>query len=78
MPNRVFSGTAIAVAIGLISGLSNIGAFFAPTALGAIKQSTGSLSPGLWALGAAYCAVSAATWLFVHRAGRARDGRIDR
>jgi ACS family phthalate transporter-like MFS transporter len=59
IPLSYLSGTAAAGGIALISALGQTGGFAAPTVIGYLKQSTGSLAPGLYlvtcvlALGAA-------------------------
>lgn len=48
MPNLVFAGTAAAAAVAFINSIANLAGFAAPYLMGAIKDSTGSLSWGLW------------------------------
>ncbi|MCZ0981346.1 MFS transporter [Streptomyces diastatochromogenes] len=47
MPNRFLAGAAAAGGIALINSLGNLAGFSAPYMLGTIKDSTGSLAPGL-------------------------------
>jgi len=70
MPGRFFTGNAAAVAIALISSVANIGGFFAPTLLGAVKESTGSVAPSLWGVAALYLLASLATLIFVRQGRR--------
>ena len=52
MPNRFLSGTAAAGGVALINSIANLAGFGAPSMLGAIKTSTGLLSPGLYIVAA--------------------------
>jgi MFS family permease len=52
MPNRFLSGAAAAVGVAAINSLGNLAGFGAPTMLGAIKTATGTLSSGLYIIGA--------------------------
>lgn len=47
MPNRFLVGAAAAGGVALINSIANLAGFFAPTLLGSVKDSTGSLTPGL-------------------------------
>ncbi|MFE6734449.1 MFS transporter [Microbacterium sp. NPDC057650] len=47
MPNRFLIGAAAAGGVALINSIANLAGFFAPTLLGSLKDSTGSLAPGL-------------------------------
>lgn len=47
MPNQFLAGTAAAGGIALINSMANLAGFSAPYMLGSIKDSTGSLAPGL-------------------------------
>jgi MFS family permease len=67
MPPRVFSGTAVAVAIAFISSVSNIGNFFAPAIMGSLKQSTGTVAVGAWILAGTYLLSLLLTLLFVRQ-----------
>lgn len=52
MPNRFLSGAAAAVGVAVINSLGNLAGFGAPVMLGAIKTATGTLSSGLFIIGA--------------------------
>ena len=52
MPNRFLSGAAAAVGVAVINSIANLAGFGAPLMLGAIKTSTGLLSPGLFVIAA--------------------------
>ncbi len=52
MPNRFLSGTAAAGGVALINSIANLAGFGAPFMLGLIKDSTGSLAPGLYVVAA--------------------------
>ena len=58
LPRMVLQGTAAAGGIALINAVGNLGGFVGPSVLGAVKDATGSYSPGLYML-AAGCAVAA-------------------
>jgi MFS transporter, ACS family, tartrate transporter len=64
MPSMILTGTAAASGIAWINGIGNLGGFFGPTAVGWIKNLTGSFASGLYLL-AALALVSALTtfWL---------------
>ncbi|MDP5226734.1 MULTISPECIES: MFS transporter [Arthrobacter] len=47
MPNRFFAGAAAAGGVALINSIANLAGFGAPYMLGSLKDSTGSLAPGL-------------------------------
>lgn len=72
MPGRFFAGNAAAVAIALISSVANVGGFFAPTLLGAVKESTGSVAPSLWGVAILYLLASLATLAFIRQRRRTR------
>ncbi len=78
LPRLIMQGTAAAGGIALINAVGNLGGFVGPSALGAIRERTGSYSPalGLLALG---CMVAAFVLLRVGRptasAGDASDAR---
>lgn len=52
MPNRVLAGAAAAAGVAFINSIANLAGFAAPYLMGAIKDSTGSLSYGLWIVAA--------------------------
>ena len=52
LPGRFLAGTAAAGGVALINSIANLAGFGAPWMLGAIKTSTGSLSPGLYIVAA--------------------------
>jgi MFS transporter, ACS family, tartrate transporter len=64
MPSMILTGTAAASGIAWINGIGNLGGFFGPTAVGWVKNLTGSFASGLYLL-AALALVSALTtfWL---------------
>jgi len=76
MPGRFFAGNAVAVAIALISSVANVGAFLAPTLLGAVKESTGSVAPSLWGVAIVYLLASLATLVFIRQERRARPKTV--
>ncbi len=47
LPPMFLSGTALAGGIAFINSVGNLGGFFGPTALGKLKDSTGSYVPGI-------------------------------
>lgn len=49
-PTSRLAGASAAFAVGLINSVGNLGGFFGPTLVGAIKKSTDSFSGGLWFL----------------------------
>jgi ACS family tartrate transporter-like MFS transporter len=64
MPSMILTGSAAASGIAWINGIGNLGGFFGPTAVGWIKNLTGSFASGLYLL-AALALVSALStfWL---------------
>ena len=50
MPPMFLTGTAAAAAIAWINSIGNLGGFFGPWYVGAIKDATGSFSGGLYGL----------------------------
>jgi nitrate/nitrite transporter NarK len=52
-PTAFLSGAAAAAGIAIINSLGNLGGFVAPFGFGIIKEQTGSVVPGLFALAAA-------------------------
>jgi D-galactonate transporter len=54
IPQDYLSGTGAAGGIALISSLGQLGSFFSPTLIGWIKQSTGRIDNGLYALAALF------------------------
>jgi MFS transporter, ACS family, tartrate transporter len=65
MPSMILTGTAAASGIAWINGIGNLGGFFGPTAVGWIKNLTGSFASGLYLL-AALALVSALTTLWLN------------
>jgi len=53
MPTALLSGTAAAVGVAAINSIGNLGGFFGPYAIGALRSSTGSFRQGLLVVGAA-------------------------
>ncbi len=51
VPSAMFTGTAAAAAIALINSIGNLGGYLGPTLIGNAKESTGSYSAGILALG---------------------------
>ena len=52
MPLGLFAGTAAAFGVAAINSIANLAGFFAPTFLGYMKETTGTLSVGLLAVAA--------------------------
>jgi nitrate/nitrite transporter NarK len=52
LPPRFLTGTAAAAGVALINAIGNLGGYIGPFAVGAIKNATGELSPGLHFLAA--------------------------
>jgi len=53
MPTALLSGTAAAVGVAAINSIGNLGGFFGPYTIGALRNSTGSFKQGLLVVGAA-------------------------
>jgi ACS family tartrate transporter-like MFS transporter len=53
IPPMLLGGTAAAAGIGLINAIGNLGGFFGPSIMGALRQSTGGYSGGLLVLAGA-------------------------
>ena len=53
MPTALLSGTAAAVGVAVINSIGNLGGFFGPYTIGALRSSTGSFKQGLLVVGAA-------------------------
>ena len=47
LPSSLLRGTAAAAGLALLNSFSNLGGFFGPTAMGWVKQQTGSFDAGL-------------------------------
>ena len=69
MPSMFLTGTAAASGIAWINSIGNLGGFFGPTAVGWIKDYTGSFAGGLYALAALalMSAMISALWLHIPR-----------
>jgi ACS family tartrate transporter-like MFS transporter len=69
MPSMFLTGTAAASGIAWINSIGNLGGFFGPTAVGWIKDYTGSFAGGLYALAALalMSALISALWLHIPR-----------
>jgi ACS family tartrate transporter-like MFS transporter len=69
MPSMFLTGTAAASGIAWINSIGNLGGFFGPTAVGWIKDYTGSFAGGLYALAALalMSAMVSALWLHIPR-----------
>ena len=69
MPSMFLTGTAAASGIAWINSIGNLGGFFGPTAVGWIKDYTGSFAGGLYALAALalMSAIISALWLHIPR-----------
>ena len=52
LPLSLFAGTAAAVGVAAINSIANLAGFFAPTFLGFMKETTGTISGGLLAVAA--------------------------
>ena len=52
MPLALFTGSAAVIGVAAINSIANLAGFFAPTFLGFMKQTTGTLSGGLLAIAA--------------------------
>ena len=64
MPSMILTGTAAASGIAWINGIGNLGGFFGPTAVGWVKDLTGSFASGLYLLaGLALVAAVSTLWL---------------
>jgi MFS family permease len=61
MPNHFLAGSAAAVGIALINSVANLAGFGAPYMMGYLKDTTGSMTNGLWIV----AAVEAATFLLI-------------
>lgn len=53
MPTALLSGTAAAVGVALINSVGNLGGFFGPYVIGALRNATGSFKTGLLVVGTA-------------------------
>ena len=53
MPTALLSGTAAAVGVAVINSIGNLGGFFGPYAIGALRNATGSFKAGLLVVGVA-------------------------
>jgi ACS family tartrate transporter-like MFS transporter len=53
MPTALLSGTAAAIGVAAINSIGNLGGFFGPYTIGALRHSTGSFKQGLLVVGAA-------------------------
>jgi ACS family tartrate transporter-like MFS transporter len=51
VPSAMLTGSAAAAGLALINAVANLGSFFGPTAVGLVKDVTGSFSLGIMALG---------------------------
>jgi ACS family tartrate transporter-like MFS transporter len=47
MPTALLSGTAAAVGVAVINSIGNLGGFFGPYTIGALRNATGSFRAGL-------------------------------
>ena len=65
LPSMILTGSAAASGIAWINGLGNLGGFFGPTAVGWIKNTTGSYESGLYLL-AGLAVMSAVTTLWLN------------
>jgi ACS family tartrate transporter-like MFS transporter len=75
MPSMFLTGTAAAAGIAWINSIGNLGGFFGPTAVGWVREATGSFAGGLYALAgfALMSALVAAFWLHIPRRIKAED-----
>jgi ACS family tartrate transporter-like MFS transporter len=68
MPSMFLTGTAAASGIAWINGIGNLGGFFGPTAVGWVKDWTGSFASGLYLLaGLALMSALSTFWLDFQR-----------
>jgi len=64
MPSMILTGTAAASGIAWINGIGNLGGFFGPTAVGWVKDLTGSFASGLYLMAALALVAAVSTfWL---------------
>jgi MFS transporter, ACS family, tartrate transporter len=66
MPTALLSGTAAAVGVAVINSVGNLGGFFGPYMIGALRNATGTFKAGLLVVGAAL-AVSGCLVLALHK-----------
>jgi len=53
MPTALFSGAGAAIGVAVINSIGNLGGFFGPYAIGALRNATGSFTSGLLVVGGA-------------------------
>lgn len=74
MPNHFLTGAAAAGGVALINSIANLAGFGAPYMLGALKDSTGSLTPGLIIIGIVEALAAVLILSFVPKFREARKG----
>jgi len=74
MPTSALSGTAAAVGVAVINSVGNLGGFFGPYVIGALRNATGSFRAGLLLVGGAL-AVSGCLALTLTNRKRASESR---
>jgi ACS family tartrate transporter-like MFS transporter len=74
MPTSALSGTAAAVGVAVINSVGNLGGFFGPYVIGALRNATGSFRAGLLLVGGAL-AVSGCLALTLKDRKRANESR---
>lgn len=52
LPSRFLAGSAAAAGIALINSVANLAGFGAPTLVGFLRDTTGSISAGVWVVAA--------------------------
>lgn len=72
-PNLFLSGSAAAVGVALINSVSNLAGFGAPYLMGLIKDSTGSVSPGLHLVALVEVFSAVLVLVFIARAARPKE-----
>ena len=75
IPGRFLAGSAAAAGIALINSVANLAGFGAPTAMGYLREHTGSVSAGLWLVAAFEFATLLLILLFVPPASPALERR---
>jgi MFS transporter, ACS family, tartrate transporter len=75
MPSMILTGSAAASGIAWINGIGNLGGFFGPTAVGWVKNLTGSFASGLYLL-AALALVSALSTFWLNIKSQVSAGEL--
>ena len=69
LPSAFLTGSAAAAGIAMINSLGNLGGFFGPTLMGAVKETTSSFGMGLYVLAAIALAAALGSLLIVKPTG---------